>query len=251
MLRKQLALAFACTAVAVSAVGASSAAAPLTPASTDTASAAIGRVANALKTKGCSAELKALFFSGFGAIPTPGCDYLRKSFGTFEKPKGAVYGTGAVVEGLNGNADDYTSAVMVLDKDRKFHIVFLENSGFLPTTKTLFMTQFDASFRIGIDALRRGDCTAFKQVAHLKLGLGAGADAQVCPRIQTSSLGKLLKAEPKAASKRLGGNSNYGFYGIRFKHGGYWTVVMAQQPPSVKIPKSAQYAFIAGYPGPS
>jgi len=92
---------------------------------------------------------------------------------------------------------------MVLDHG-KFRIVFVEPSGFIPTTETLFQTQFDTSFRTGIHALRTNHCDEFMTVAHLKLGIGAGKKAEVCSRIAGNSLHKLLAVQPRAAARRLG-----------------------------------------------
>jgi hypothetical protein len=62
-------------------------------------------------------------------------------------------------------------------------------------------------------------------------------------------LHKLLAAAPRAAPVRLGGNALYAFYGLSAA-GRYYTVVMAQQAPSTKIPLgSAQYAYVDAYPG--
>lgn len=219
---------------------------PFAPKAPETIAQVIARMTVALKTEGCSAELKALYYSGFGAIPAAGCTYLRNQLGTFAKPEGKIYGTGAVVDALTGHSDDLAAAVMVLDKG-KFRIVFVEPGGFLRDAITLFQPPFDTSFRIGVHALRTGNCDEFMQVAHQRLGIGAGAQADVCSRVQSNTLHKLLAAEPRAVAKRLGGSSGYAFYGIRFKTG-FYTVVMAQQPPSVKIPKQAQYAFVGGYP---
>jgi hypothetical protein len=78
-----------------------------------------------------------------------------------------------------------------------------------------------------------------------------GCNAQLKGRrIPSSPLHKLLAAEPRAVAKRLGGSSDYAFYGIKFEHA-YYTVAMAQQPSSVYVPKSAKFAFVAGYPAGS
>jgi len=91
--------------------------------------------------------------------------------------------------------------------------VFVEQSGFIAPTKTLFQPQLDSSFRIGMHALRTANCDEFLLVAHQKLGIGAGKKEDVCTRVNANSLHKLLAAEPRAVSKRLGGNSDYAFIG--------------------------------------
>jgi hypothetical protein len=228
--------------------GAAAAAGPaFGPKPADSVPQVITRMKAALRAPGCNAQLKALFYSGYGAIPQSGCDYLRKQLGKFQDVQGKAYGSGAIVDGYIGDStDNYAEAIFVLDKDRKYHLVFVEEGSFQPTTETLFMSQFDTSFRTGIHALRTGNCDEFMTVAHLTLGIGGGKKADVCARIPASPLHKLLAAEPRAVTKRLGGSSSYAFYGVKFKHA-YYTVVMAQQAPSIYIPKSAQFAFIAGY----
>lgn len=225
------------------------AAAPFGPKSAETAPQLVAKVKAALAAPGCNAKLQALFYSGFGTIPQAGCDYVRREFGNFEDPEAKVYGTGAVVDGYihsATSADNWGEGVFVLDKDRKFHLVFVEQGSFIQSTHTLFMKEFDTSFRIGIHALRTGNCDEFMRVAHLTQGIGAGKRADVCARVTGSSLHKLLAAEPRAVAKRLGGTSDYAFYGIKFKSG-YYTVVMSQQPPSTKLYETQQYAFIGGY----
>lgn len=239
----------ALAAVAALSLCTTAAAAPaFGPKPAETAPQLIAKVKAALAAPGCNAKLKALFFSGYGQIPQAGCDYVRTTVGTFTDVEAKTYGTGAVVDGyIGGKTDDYAELVFVLDKDKKFHLVFAETGSFIPSTHTLVMKEFDTSFRIGVHALRTGNCDEFLTVAHLKYGIGAGKRADVCSRVGSSSLHKLLAAEPRAVAKRLGGTSDYAFYGVAFKSG-YYTVVMAQQPPSVVTTKTQQFAFVGGYP---
>lgn len=221
------------------------------PKPAETGAQLVTRVKAALAAPGCNTKLKALFFTGFGAIPPAACDYLRREFGKFEDPAAKVYGTAAVVDGyIAGKTDNWGEGVFVLERDRKFHLVFAEEGSFIQSTKTLFQEPFETSFRIGIHALRTGNCDEFLRVAHSTLGIGAGKRADVCARFKTNSLAKLLRAEPRATIKRLSGTSDYGFYGIQFKRA-FYTVVMVQQPPSVKTYATQQYAFVAGYPATS
>ena len=102
--------------------------------------------------------------------------------------------------------------------------------------------------RLAVAALRRADCTAFVKVAFRKFGLGGGPDTSVCTRLPKNALHLALADDPAAKPVKLGGNSLYAFYGL-VANGGYWTIVMAQQPPSATLPiGSAQYAFVDAYP---
>ena len=61
-------------------------------------------------------------------------------------------------------------------------------------------------------------------------------------------LHKALAADPHATLTKLGGNSQYAFYGLT-AGGKYWTVVMANQPPSASLPLgSARFAYVDAYP---
>src|SRR5439155_3419012 len=102
--------------------------------------------------------------------------------------------------------------------------------------------------RLAVAALRRADCAAFVKVAFRGFGLGGGPETAVCPRLAKNALHKALASDLSARSVPLGGNSLYAFYGLTAA-GRYWTIVMAQQPPSPSLPLgSAQYAFVDAYP---
>ncbi len=205
----------------------------------------IARIQTALHTAGCSPRLKALFHSAYGAVNARGCEYLRKSFGTFKSPHGEAYGTAAEIDAGTGYAEPAT-AVLALDTDRRYHVVFVQfaygSIGSKPSPG------FDRNARLAIAALRRADCAAFVKVAFRSFGLGGGTETAVCPRLAKNSLHKALAADPSAKLVKLGGNSQYAFYGLTAA-GRYWTVVMAQQRPSAKLPLgSALYAYVDAYP---
>src|SRR5207302_3359133 len=85
----------------------------------------ISRIDAALHTTGCSLKLKALFHSAYGKVRKNACVYLRKGLGTFKSPRGQVYGTAAEIDAGTGYAEPAT-AVLALDTDRRFHVVFIE-----------------------------------------------------------------------------------------------------------------------------
>ena len=205
----------------------------------------ISRISAALHITGCNGKLRVVMHSAYGKLGKTGCTYLRKGLGTFKSPHGAVYGTAAEIDAGTGYSQPATT-VLALDSDRRFHVVFVQfeygSIGSKPNAA------FDRSARLAVAALRRADCAAFVKVAFRGFGLGGGPETAVCPRLPKNALHKALAADPRATLTKLGGNSLYAFYGLTAS-GGYWTVVMAQQPPSLSLPiGSAQYAFVDAYP---
>jgi hypothetical protein len=211
----------------------------------DSVPAAISRIAAALRTTGCSAPVRALLHSSYGPTRARGCTYLRQGLGTFKSPHGQAYGTAAEIDAGTGYSQPATT-VLALDRDRRFHIAFIQfeygSIGSKPNPG------FDRNARLAVAALRRADCNAFLKVAFRGFGLGGGPETSVCTRLPRNALHKALAADSAAKLVKLGGNSLHAFYGIT-AGGRYWTIVMAQQPPSASLPiGSAQYAFVDAYP---
>jgi hypothetical protein len=216
------------------------------PAPRESIGTTIARIQAALRTKGCSAPLRALFHSAYGKVSKNGCAYLRKGLGTFTSPKGIVYGTAAEIDAGTGLSQPATT-ILALDSDRRFHVVFAQfEYGSIGSKPNPI---FDRNARLAIAAIRRADCAAFVKVAFRSFGLGGGPESAVCTRLPHNTLHKVLAAAPGAVPVLLGGNALYAFYGLSAA-GRYYTVVMAQQAPSTKIPLgSAQYAYVDAYPG--
>ena len=211
----------------------------------ETVAQTIFRIQDVLKTKGCTVRLKHLFHSAYGDVGAQGCKYLRQGFGTFKSPRGASYGTGGVIDYATGYATPGTT-VLALDSDGRFHVVFVDftygSIGSEPNPA------FDRNARLAVAAIRRGDCQAFLGVAYRKFGLGGGSDASVCKRLASTTLRRELENAPPAKPVKLGGNSLFAFYGLRAGNRWY-TVVMAQQTPSTKLPAgAARYGFVNAYP---
>jgi hypothetical protein len=205
----------------------------------------ISRIGAALHTTGCGPKLKSLFHSAYGKVRKNACTYLRKGFGTFKSPRGLAYGTAAEIDAGTGYAEPATT-VLALDTDRRFHVVFIQfdygSIGSKPGPA------FDRNAQLAVAAIRRADCAAFVKVAFRGFGLGGGPETAVCARLPKNSLHKALAADPNAKLIKLGGNSQHAFYGLT-AGGRYYTVVMAQQPPSAKLPiDAAQYAYVDAYP---
>jgi hypothetical protein len=215
------------------------------PKPADSVSSAIARIGSALRIKGCNGQLRALLHSGYGATKLRGCVYLRQGLGSFKAPHGAAYGTAAEIDAGTGYSQPAT-VVLTLDHDRRYHVAFIQfeygSIGSKPNPA------FDRNVRMAVAAIRRADCTAFVKVAFRSFGLGGGPETSVCTRLPKNALHRALAADAAAKPVKLGGNSLYAFYGITASKQ-YWTIVMAQQPPSASLPiGSAQYAFVDAYP---
>lgn len=216
------------------------------PAARESIGTTIARIEAALRTSGCSPQLRALFHSAYGNVTSSACTYLRKGLGTFKSPHGQAYGTAAEIDAGTGLSEPSTT-VLALDSDRRYHIAFVQfeygSIGSKPSAT------FNRNVRLAVAAIRRADCAAFLKVAYRAFGLGGGPESAVCARLPKSALHRALAADPKAAPVPLGGNSVYAFYGLTAA-GQYFTIVMTQQHPSAKLPLgSAQYAYVNAYPG--
>lgn len=233
------------TVVVLVALGAALPALAAGPKPAESIGTTIARISQALAIPGCNGKLRLVMHSAWGKLGKPGCTYLRKGLGTFKSPHGAIYGTAAEIDAGTGYSEPATT-VLALDRDRRFHVVFVQfeygSIGSKPNPA------FDRNARLAVAALRRADCSAFVKVAFRGFGLGGGPETSVCPRLARNALHKALAADPGATPTKLGGNSLYAFYGLSAA-GRYWTLVMAQQPPSPSLPiGSAQYAFVDAYP---
>lgn len=213
----------------------------------DSITAAIARIRAALDTRGCTPQLRALLHSSYGkANAKQRCTYLRKGLGTFKSPRGLAYGSAGEIDAGSGYAIPAT-VVLALDGDGKFHIAFVEfNYGSIGSKPNPVFTR---NARAAIAAIRAADCGGFLKVAYRGFGLGGGRDTAVCARLPGNALHRALAADPQAKLRNLGGNTLHAFYGISAA-GRYWTIVMAQQTPSAKLPvDAARYAFVDAYPG--
>jgi hypothetical protein len=215
------------------------------PAARESIGTTIARIEAALRTKGCSLQLRALFHSAYGKVSANACAYLRKGLGTFTSPHGQAYGTAAEIDAGTGLSEPATT-VLALDSDHRYHVAFVQfeygSIGSKPSAA------FAQNVRLAVAALRRADCAAFLKVAFRSFGLGGGPESAVCARLPRNGLHLALAADPHAAPVPLGGNALYAFFGLSAA-GRYYTLVMAQQRPSASLPPgSAQYAYVNAYP---
>src|SRR5438105_2107039 len=132
------------------------------PKAAESVGTAISRIEAALRTTGCGPGLRSLLHSAYGKPGKNACTYLRKGLGTFKSPHGQAYGTGAEIDAGTGYSQPAT-AVLALDSDRRFHVVFIQfeygSIGSKPSPA------FDRNARPAIAALRPRHCGALVKVA--------------------------------------------------------------------------------------
>jgi hypothetical protein len=225
------------------------------PRASETIKQAADRVAAAVKSGDCD-QINPLLVGEYadeGGLGKSSCDYV-KQIGAFKGPLASKeYGTGGAIDYYDPDGTYDPAVVMVVGDDSKWHIAYIDTpGGVVESTKSLLGSakkDFDRSAEQAVDALRTGNCKEFLGVAYRSFGIGGGSDADVCKRLPSSPVATALKDDPQAKPVPLGGNSNNAFYGLSTSDG-YFTIVEAQQPPSVNLPAdAAQYAFVNGYKG--
>ena len=179
------------------------------------------------------------------------CESLKRLDG-LEVRGAEEYGdAGAVIDYAYGSRT--ASAVLIRDRDGRFHLAFIDLFRGVPSVDTKLAKQFDGATERAVEALAKKDCDAFLDVAHRRFGRGAGSREQICTYVEQNPIANLFEAYPKAKTKRLGGNEAYAFYSVRTP-GVYNTVVLAQQtekgaPPNAPpLPKgAAEYGYVDAY----
>jgi hypothetical protein len=217
------------------------------PAAGESVDAAAKALVRAASASGCDA-VKARLQSIYSPVSPGACASVKALLSGIHDVKAKRYGSGAVVDYLDANGA-VKSAVLALDRDRRFKVVFIEPSE-QRTLDTLPAPDFDSAARTAWRAIAAGDCERFLRVAHRTIGPGSGSDQQVCARL-TGLPERAAFAARRARLVRLGGNSLYAFYGLSAGPRSYYTIVMAQQPPSPQLPRgAARYAFVNALRGP-
>jgi len=163
----------------------------------------------------------------------------------------ATYGDGGGVI-VFGSGESLRNAILILDSDGLYHLPIVDPVNIQQSVGTKFASEFDSAARESVDALRGGDCDAFKGVALARFGPGSNPD-QVCTYLDKSALTQFLVTYPDAQPKRLGGNGDYAFYSVSSPEA-YYTVVMARESTSgaaagaPPLPDGApEYGFVDAY----
>lgn len=178
------------------------------------------------------------------------CESLQRLDG-LEPGGGASYGKkGAVLDYAKGERT--INVVAILDADKRFHVALID--GFLgePTVGTKLDRKFVGAAEETVAALRAGDCKGVLGIAYRRSGPGAGHDEAACLQLQQYPLSTILRLDPDAEPKLLGGNSAFAFFQIESADADT-TMIMARQaeapelPDGVgKLPKDAPRLGFAG-----
>jgi hypothetical protein len=180
---------------------------------------AVDRIGGLIKAGNCRAinELTAL------SRPYDVCDGLR-SLSSLPVAAAASYGNEAgVIE--YGSGHQLHSALLIVDADGLYHLPLVDPYNTARSVGTPFPTEFDHVARDAVNAMRDQDCGRFRQVALVRYGAGA---ASVCTYLRESPLSQLLKADPQAQLRRLGGNHDYAFYTVSGGTANF-TIVLARE----------------------
>jgi hypothetical protein len=216
---------------------------------------AASRIDAAVKSGNCD-KINALFVKAYadeGGLNASSCKYLEQ-IGSFKGPLAAKeYGTGGAIDYYDPKSTYDPAVVMVVGEDGLWHIAYIDQpGGVIESTKSLLgdaKKKFDQSANGAVEAIRTGDCAGLLKVAYRSFGIGGGSDQSVCKRLPKEPLTDALSNDSTAKPELLGGNSSNAFYALQ-TDSGYYTLVMAQQPPSVNLPAdAAQYAFVNGFRG--
>lgn len=164
------------------------------------------------------------------------CESLRRLEG-LEPAGGESYGgRAAVLDYAQGERT--ISAVAILDRDKRFHLAMID--GFLgePTVGTKLDRAFGGAAKRTLDALPAGDCEAVLGIAYRRTGPGAGPDKTACLQLQQYPLSTLLRSDPGAKAKLIGGNEAFAFFRVRSGDQDL-TMIMARQERAPELPDGA------------
>ena len=96
----------------------------------------------------------------------------------------AAYGDGGAVI-VFGSGESLRNAILILDSDGLYHLPIVDPFNIQQSVGTKFASEFDRAARETVDALRGGDCDAFKEVALARFGPGSTPD-EVCTYLDES-----------------------------------------------------------------
>lgn len=164
------------------------------------------------------------------------CESLQSLAG-LNPVAGASYGAAAVIDYSLGIRT--MSLVLVRQPDGLFHVLYPDYFVATPSVGTRYAREFDAAARRAVKALRIHRCGLFLANANRELGPGSLRKADACGFVRDNPVATVFGSFPEAAVDRLGGNRNFGFFGISAP-GGYYTLVFARETPSDYLPQGEQ-----------
>ena len=168
------------------------------------------------------------------------------------QPTGAAsYGSAAVIDYSLGIRT--MTLVLLRQPDGLFHVAFPDYFVARSSAGTRYAHQFDLAAQRAVKALRIHDCAAFVANAVREFGPGSLSKAVACDYVDDNPVAAVFGSYQEASIDRLGGNRNFGFFGISAP-GGYFTLVFAHETPAdylpqgEKLPKDAPaYGFAGVY----
>jgi hypothetical protein len=164
------------------------------------------------------------------------CESLQRLAG-LNPVAGATYGAAAVIDYSLGIRS--MSLVLVRQPDGLFHVLFPDYFVATRSVGTKYAHQFDAAAKRAVKALRIHRCGLFLANANRELGPGSLSKSDACGFVRDNPVATIFGSYPEAAIDRLGGNQNFGFFGISAP-GGYFTLVFAREMPSDYLPQGKE-----------
>ena len=161
------------------------------------------------------------------------CEYLQ-GLGGLEAKGGASYGDAAVIDYSLGIRT--MSLVLVRQPDGLFHVAFPDYFVAESSVGTKYAQQFDRAAQRAVKALRTHDCGLFLGNAVREIGPGSLSKGDACHFVDNNLIASAFSSYSQASIDRLGGNRNFGFFGISATVG-YLTLVFAHETPADYLPQ--------------
>jgi hypothetical protein len=161
------------------------------------------------------------------------CESL-KNLGDLKPAAAASYGDAGVIDYSLGIRT--MSLVLVRQPDGLFHVLFPDYLVATPSVGTKYANQFDGAAQGAVKALRIHRCGAFLANANRELGPGSLSKGDACDFVDNNPVADVFGSDQEAGIDRLGGNRNFGFFGIS-SPGGYFTLVFAHETPADYLPQ--------------
>jgi hypothetical protein len=161
------------------------------------------------------------------------CESLQ-GLADLELKDGASYGDAAVIDYSLGIRT--MSLVLVRQPDGLFHVAFPDYFVAESSVGTKYAQQFDRAAQRAVKALRTHDCGLFLANAVREIGPGSLSKSDACHFVDNNLIASAFSSYSQASIDRLGGNRNFGFFGISATVG-YLTLVFAHETPSDYLPQ--------------
>jgi hypothetical protein len=161
------------------------------------------------------------------------CESLQGLAG-LQVNSGASYRDAAVIDYSLGIRT--MSLVLVRQPDGLFHVAFPDYFVAQSSVGTKYAHQFDHAAQGAVKALRTHHCAQFLANAVREIGPGSLAKSDACQFVDNNPIASVFSSYSQASIDRLGGNRNFGFFGISAL-AGYYTLVFAHETPSDYFPQ--------------